>query len=386
MKITNIKLDYIECPLPGVYHPTWGSGIAMNSTGMTVARIETDEGITGISAGTANGWENVVGVETFITRQLVGQDPLMIERLRPIINNAKLRMGWPYFIEAALWDIAGKKAGLPVYKLWGGYANKLPVYASTGEILPLKERMAYVQVCIDHGFSAVKLRMHDPDIEKDLSDIREIVKTFGGKIRFMVDANQADHLPGADDIHCAWDAYTALSVARALEELNILWLEEPLARFDLDGLAMVARKTHIPLAGGEKNTGLNEFLDLARREGYHILQGDSVFSGGMFEMRKAAALAEAYHKLFIPHTWSNPCGLFANLQVAASLPNCPWFELPFEPPAYSVEMYKDVFEDGIHVENGFIHLPEQPGLGFTFKEGFIEANKVPFNQERCGIR
>jgi L-alanine-DL-glutamate epimerase-like enolase superfamily enzyme len=71
--------------------------------------------------------------------------------------------------------------------------------------------------------------MHDPDIEKDLSDIREIVKTYGGQIRFMVDANQADHLPGADDIHCAWDAYTALRVARALEELNMLWLEEPLA-------------------------------------------------------------------------------------------------------------------------------------------------------------
>jgi D-arabinonate dehydratase len=149
---------------------------------------------------------------------------------------------------------------------------------------------------------------------------------------------------------------------------------------------MVARKTHIPLAGGEKNTRLKEFLELARGEGYHILQGDSVFSGGMFEMRKAAALAGAYHKLFIPHTWSNPCGLFANLQVAASLPNCPWFELPFEPPAYTVDMYKNVFEGGIRVENGFIHVPEQPGLGFTFKEGFIEANKVPFNKERCGIR
>lgn len=378
MKITDVLVDYVICPLPGVYHPTWGSGIAMDSVGMTVVQIVTDEGLTGISAGTANGFENVVGVNTFIKNQLIGLDPLMIERIRPIITNAKLRMGWPYMVEAALWDLAGKYCGLPVYRMWGGYADKMRIYASAGEILPLEKRMEYVESCIKLGISGVKLRMHDPVPEKDLEDIKVLTAKYSGRISFMVDANQADHLPGSSDINDSWDTYTALRVARELEKLNVLWLEEPLARFNYEGLAMIARKVDIPLAGGEKNTGLEEFKELASREGYHILQGDSVFSEGMFQMRKAAVLAEAFNKLFIPHTWSNPCGLMANMQVAASLPNCPWFELPFEPPAYTIEMYNNVFKEGLKIENGFIHLPDKPGLGFEFRDGFLENNKVPF--------
>ena len=385
MRITDVIAEYVKCPLPGVYHPTWGAGLAEDTVGMTVVRITTDEGLEGISAGTASGWENVVGINTFIRHQLIGRDPLMIEQLRPIISNAKLRMGWPWMVEAALWDLAGKACGLPVYKMWGGYTSKMRLYASTGEIKDREARMAYVQACIDAGFQAVKLRMHSENPEDDLEDIRAINARFGDRIRFMADANQADHLPGSVDINCAWDTYTALHVARELEKLNFLWLEEPVARFNYEGLEMIARKCDIPLAGGEKNTGLNEFKDLAMRTGYHILQGDATFCEGMFEMRKAAVLAEAFNKLFIPHTWSTPCGLFANMQIAASLPNCPWFELPFEPPAFTLDMYDGIFKEGLHIEDGYIYLPERPGLGYEFRDGFLEEHKVPFTKAGIGL-
>lgn len=385
MKITDVCVDYVKCPYPAPFHPTWGSGMALDSVGMTVVQIKTDEGVTGISAGTGDSFENVVSINTFIKRQLIGKDPLMIERIRPIITNAKLRMGWPWMVETALWDLAGKYCGLPVNKMWGGYSKELKIYASTGELLSLEDRIKYVQTCVDLGFKAVKLRMHDTVVERDLEAIKEIAKRFSGKISFMVDANQADHLPGANDIDSSWDTYTALKVARTLEELNFLWLEEPVARYNYDGLAMIARKVDIPLAGGEKNEGLNEFRDLAEKEGYHILQGDCVFSDGMFQLRKAAAIAEAYNKLFIPHTWSNPVGFMANLQLAASLPNCPWFEVPFEPPAYTLDMYKDVFINPPVIQNGIIKVPEGPGLGFEFVEGFIENNKVEFDPKACGI-
>lgn len=385
MKITDVKADYVKCPLGGEFHPTWGSGLATTTVGMTVVRIETDEGVTGVCAGTANGFENVVGVHTFLRGQLIGKDPLMIERLRPIITNAKLRMGWPWMVEAALWDLAGKSCGLPVYKMWGGYQTKIRLYASTGEIRPYEERRAYVKTCIEAGFTAVKLRMHKPNVDEDLEEIRALAREFGGQVRFMVDANQADHLPGASDIDSSWDTYTALHVARELEKLNFLWLEEPLARFNYEGLAAIARKTDIPLAGGEKNIGLNEFRDLAANTGYHILQGDCIFSEGMFQLRKAAALAEAYHKQFIPHTWSNPCGLMANLQLAASLPNCPWFEMPFEPPAYTRETYDLAFTRPLQIQDGTITVPDAPGLGFTLKEDFIEQYRVPFTKEAIGL-
>ena len=385
MKITNVLADYVRCPLQGTFHPTWGTGLSMDYVGMTVVRIETDEGVTGIAAGTANSWENVVGINVFLREQLIGQDPLMIERLRPLISNAKLRMGWPWMVEAALWDLAGKYCGMPVYRMWGGFSNQMRIYASTGEIHSLEERRAYVETCIRRGFQAVKLRMHSPRPQDDLEVIRQLVADYGNQISFMVDANQADHLPGASDIHTAWDTYTALYVARELEKLGILWLEEPLARFNYEGLELIARKVNIPLAGGEKNTGLNEFRTLAERTGYHILQGDCIFSEGMFQMRKAAALAEAYHKLFIPHTWSNPCGLYANIQIAASLPNCPWLELPFEPPAYTEALYSTIFEEGLQIQNGWLTVPDRPGLGFTLREGFLEQYRVPFQKEAIGI-
>lgn len=377
MKITNVTADLVKCPLPAPFRPTWGSGLQFNSVKMTIVQIETDAGFTGIGAGPATGWENVVGIHTFLKKQLLGKDPFMIERLRPAISNAKLRMGWPWMVEAALWDIVGKACGQPVYRLWGGFANEIPVYASTGELCSLEKRIDYVQHCIDQGIQAVKLRMHDPHPENDLETIREIRKAFGSRITLMVDANQADHLPGASDIHYSWDLPVALKVARALEALDVAWLEEPLARYNYEGLAALARKVDIPIAGGEKNSGLSEFKLLAEREGYHILQGDCVFSEGIFQLRKAAALAEAHHKQFIPHSWSNPIGLMTNLQLAASLPNCPWFELPYEPPSWNLDIYNLIFEDGLTLRDGRIVVPDRPGLGFKLREGFLEQNRVP---------
>ena len=385
MKIINVRAKYIKCPLPGLFHPTWGEGIVLSNVGMTLVEIDTDEGITGVAAGTADGWENVVGINTFIKNQLLGKDPLMIERLRPIISNAKLRMGWPWMVEAALWDLAGKYCNMPVYRMWGGYSNKIRLYASTGEIQSLEQRKQYVENCIKLGLSGVKLRMHRNNPYEDLEEIKDLSQKYGRQISFMVDANQADHLPGAADINYSWDTYTALHVARELEKIGVLWLEEPLARFNYEGLEFLARKVDIPLAGGEKNTGLNEFRNLAERVGYHIIQGDSIFSEGMFEMRKAAAIAEAYNKLFIPHTWSNPCGLFANMQVAASLPNCPWFELPFEPPAYTLEMYNSIFKEGLDIDDGYLLIPDRPGLGFEFQDGYIAKNSVDFDKSQIGI-
>ncbi|KIL38615.1 hypothetical protein SD70_25325 [Gordoniibacillus kamchatkensis] len=386
MRITDVKVDLVKCPLPAPFYPTWGSGLQVDAVKMTIVQIVSDEGIVGIGAGPATGWENVVGIHTFLRKQLIGRDPFMIERIRPAISNAKLRMGWPWMVEAALWDLAGKACGQPVYRLWGGFAEKIPVYASTGELCSLEKRLQYVQHCLDRGIKAVKLRMHDPHPENDLEVIREIRKAFGSGITLMVDANQADHLPGASDMAASWDLPVALRVARALEALDVAWLEEPLARHNYDGLTALARKVDIPIAGGEKNTGLEEFRILAEREGYHILQGDCVFSEGMFQLRKAAALAEAHHKQFIPHTWSNPIGLMTNLQLAASLPNCPWFELPYEPPAWNLDIYNVIFAEGLTLEEGAIVVPERPGLGFTLREGFLETYRVPYDAEQWTVR
>ena len=136
--------------------------------------------------------------------------------------------------------------------------------------------------------------------------------------------------------------------------MGVLWLEEPLARFDTAGLQKLCSELDMMVAGGEKNQMMHEFKMLIDENCYDILQGDASFSEGMFQLRKIAALAEGAHKLFIPHTWCNGISLYANLQLAASLPNCPWFEYPYEEPGWGHEASHILFKNPFKFENGYV--------------------------------
>ena len=149
----------------------------------------------------------------------------------------------------------------------------------------------------------------------------------------MVDANQAGIEPGHGG-HQRWGFRRALEVARELERLGVVWLEEPLDRYDYDGLARLRdRLDTLKIAGGEDNHGLHEFKLLIDRGCFDILQPDALLSEGIFQLRKVAAMAEAANLEVAPHTWGNGIGLLANLHLAASSPNCAWLEFPHDPPS-----------------------------------------------------
>src|SRR5262249_12681340 len=134
--------------------------------------------------------------------------------------------------------------------------------------------------------------------------------------------------------HQRWGFQRALSVARELESLGVLWLEEPLPRHDYDNLTRLReRLTRIKLAGGEDNHGIHEFKLLIDRGCYHTIQPDGLLSEGIFHLRKVAAMTEVAHLEFVPHTWGNGIGLLANLHLAASIPECPFLEFPHDPPS-----------------------------------------------------
>jgi len=372
LKINQIECSLLEYPLPAPLRPSWAPGRVFTTTNCTLLRVHTDEGISGIGAGPEVG---MLGIHTFadlVAPYILGKDPFMVEQISPYLRNAVRDGSYPWAFEMALWDIIGKASQQPVYRLWGGFQQRIPAYASLAEVPSREEQVERIHQLRSVGMKAFKLRLRRPNIKDDIALVEHVRSVFADQIDLMVDANQANVMPSPNPIG-AWTYNEALTVARAMQELDVLWLEEPLPRYNYQQLAQLADAVDIPIAGGELNIGLHEYKTLIDMNCYDIIQADASFSEGIFQLRKVAALAEMSFKKFIPHTWSNGIGLAANLQLAASLPNCPWFEFPVDPPGWTIEARDFMLKKPFQVdEDGSISLTELPGLGLELDELAIQ--------------
>lgn len=377
MRITRVRTRVVEVPLDGEFRPAWMRGEAQSSVITTLVEVDTDEGITGIGAADA-GIEVAIAIERFVAPHLVGQDPTQVERLTRVLQDAEIMAPPVYCVELPLWDIIGKAAGLPVYKLWGGHKNRVRAYCSTGELRSPERRAEDAWALADEGFGGIKLRFHSADPREDLAVAAAVREAVGDSVEMMIDANQAGVLPGLGG-HERWDFQQALGVARELEQLGALWLEEPLPRHDYDGLARLRdRLDTLALAGGECNHGLHEFKLLIDRGCYDILQPDVLISEGAFQLWKVSALAEAAHLRVVPHTWTNGVGLVANLHLAAAIPTCDWLEFPHDPDSgWTAEAGNRMLVDPPSIdEAGYVKVPDRPGFGFELDEELLEHYTV----------
>jgi D-galactarolactone cycloisomerase len=377
MKITGVKSRVVDMPLAADFRPAWARGRVQTSIVLVVIEVHTDAGITGIGAAHA-GAEAAAAIERFVAPYFIGQDPTRIELLATVLRDAEI-LGPPlYCMEVPLWDIVGKLAGLPVHKFWGGFSDSVTAYCATAEVRSSERRVEDVQRMIAEGYRAVKLRFHNVDPRDDLKVVESIRSTVGDRIAIMVDANQAGVEPGFGG-HRSWGFQRAFEVARELERLNVLWLEEPLSRHDYDGLARLRdRLCTLKIAGGEDNHGLHEFKLLLDRGCYDILQPDVLLSEGIFQVRKISALAEAANLEVAPHTWGNGIGLLANLHLAVSIPNCPYFEFPHDPPSgFTLAARDQMLREPLTIDaNGQLRAPDRPGFGFILDEEQIEHYTV----------
>ncbi len=250
MKITRVRSRVVEMPLPAEFRPAWARGRLQTTMVLVVIEVETDAGITGIGAAHA-GAEAAIAIERFVAPYFIGEDPTRIVHLAEVLRDAEI-LGPPvYCMEIPLWDIVGKLAGLPVYKLWGGYSDRVAAYCATAEIRTPERRVEDVERMLEEGFRAVKLRFHSPDPRDDVKVVEAIRAAVGDRIAIMVDANQAGVEPGVSG-HSRWGFQRALAVARELERLGVLWLEEPLPRHDYDGLARLRDKLDTLEARGRR--------------------------------------------------------------------------------------------------------------------------------------
>ncbi len=377
MRITGIRSRLVELPLDAPFRPAWGRGRVQSALVLVVFEVTTDDGLVGFGAA-HGGLESMVAIDRFVTPHLLGQDPTDIERLAVIIRDAEILGPPPYCMEIPLWDLLGKAAGLPVFRLWGGAGGRVRAYCSTGELRSAQERADDVARLADEGYTAVKLRFHHDDPRDDLAVAEAVRAKVGDAVELMVDANQAGADPGVAG-HRVWDFRTALRVARALEDLGATWLEEPLPRYDYAGLARLRdRLDTLKLAGGEDNHGLHEFQQLLERGCFDVLQPDAVKSETASAIRHLAAFAALRGVDVVPHTWGNGLGMLVHLHLAASLTNCGLLEFPHDPPSGLTAAARDsMLVTPLTIDaDGTVAVPERPGFGVDLDEDRVAAHTV----------
>jgi L-alanine-DL-glutamate epimerase-like enolase superfamily enzyme len=370
MRITRLRTRQVDLPLPAPFHPAWAPGRVETKIRVAYLRIETDAGVYGVAGHEFFGAEEQCVQR--VASSLVGEDPLRIEQ-----HAGTLRSLWPYFgsavwfVEIALWDILGKVAGLPIYRLMGNVSDTIPVYASTGQNRTPAERAEDARRLQQEGFRAVKLRIHNDTLAQDLQQVEAVRKAVGDGMAILVDANQADvhdaPLPGP-----RWDYHRALETARGLADFGVEWLEEPLPRHNYEALARLRAASPVRLAGGENNQQLHDLQRLLESGCYDILQPDVTLCEGMLRLRAFATMAHAASLPVTPHSWGDPLGMVANLHLAAAIPNTTYFEFPHDPPAFPASAYQQTLKKPLAVHDGMVQVPQGPGLGVELQDWIFD--------------
>lgn len=375
MKIVGMNCHAIELPFSKEFRMAHSSK-PWSSFQEYLVEIFTDEGITGIGAcwfyQFLPNWNRYLeeSVRPFLLEEIV--DPCSIEefvtqfRVKPFGIHISPR---PSCVELALWDIVGKKANLPIYKLLGGTEDKIKAYASVLEPYPLltvQEWVKFVKGIYSEGFKAIKLHIGAQwdDPQNILDVVMAIRDEIGNTIEIMVDVMQA-WLPRP------YDFPTAIKLARGLEKYGVLWLEEPLPHFNNPELsARLCRAVDIEIAGGGAMFGWPSYKTLLEKGALDIVQPDVQFAGGISEVQRVAFLAEVYGRRCIPHFFGAGIALAATLH-ACSLINSPYIEYPYHPPYITPEVRDVMLEKPIRIdENGYVEVPQEPGLGIRLKDSW----------------
>ncbi len=367
MRVTSLEATWLSKPLKERF---WMSlapiGGYQPRARRLILKIHTDAGITGYGEGGGGADLLKRGFQELI----IGEDPFMVERIwekmfKTTVSRESVIKGWgkePTLslmaaIDAGLWDIMAKAAGLPLYKLLGGYRNEIPVYVTGGyyrEGKGIKELVEEIEGYVSQGFNAVKLKIGGASVGGDIERVRAVRKAVGDKVKIMLDVNQA------------WDIPTAIEASNKLYDLDILWLEEPLQWYDdVQALVRLKKNTRIPLASGEHEITRFGARTLMETGAIDFMQFDCHKSAGITEWKKIAGMASMYHIWMAPHHEPQLHG-----HLLASVPNgyiLESFANPDRDP-----FWFEIYSRKPKIENSILTLSDEPGIGVEFDPKAIE--------------
>ena len=346
------------------------------------ARVSTDEGTYGVGEGTLNYFGRTVEAAIHeLSPLIVGMDPFQVEMISQKLirdvysEGAQIHMCAVSAIEIALWDIIGKATNQPIYNLWGGRCHeKLRAYANgwyRGPRTP-ESFAEKAKIVAGRGYTALKFdpfgsnwRML-PRNEFDLSlDIITAVRdAVGAKVDLLIEG------------HCRFNVATAVEFAMAMHHLRPAWFEEPVPHTNTMAMVEVARRSPVPIATGESLSSKQQFADLLQHNAVSILQPEPLNLGGLFATRKIADMVDAHYGVIAPHSAQGPICSAACVQLNASLPNFFIHEIFDE---FNEPWEKHIVTHPVEVVDGYIKVPETPGLGTDLN--LEEIAKHPYQQE-----
>lgn len=337
---------------------------AINSVGCVLVETRSDDDIVGqsyvftINADRLNAFDEMIrGLAEFA---LIGADPHDTEgiwhRLWGEINptgHKGVTISAMSALDVACWDLVGRSHGLALHKMWGACRSHVPTYASSGLWLSqsVDELAAEASSFVSQGFTAMKIRIGNDRAADDVERVRAVRDAVGDEVDLLVDANQK------------FSAKEAIRLARALEEFNLVWFEEPVAAYDLTGHARVRDAIDIPVASGETEYtrfGMQSMLDAGAAD---ILMPDLQRIGGYSEFRKASATASAQNTPVSSHFFTE-----YSLCLAGSAQNCI--------SAEHISWFAPLFNESMDLVDGCLTIPDRPGHGFTFDEGAVEHFEI----------
>jgi L-alanine-DL-glutamate epimerase-like enolase superfamily enzyme len=363
VKITDIKLhvlaretEALVTSLDGLFEDAGPAGKIQYS----LVRILTDAEIEGhyiVWSEVATGRPHALAeVLRHFKPHLIGQDPLDRERIWQTLGAFWYGQKGPAFaaVDIALWDIAGKAASMPIYKLLGGYRDKVRAYAS-GNVQHRQDEVVRIGVEMkERGFTALKL--HPIPIE------------LCGRLREEV----GDEVDLIYDAVFAHTRHEAIKVGRELERLNYFWYEAPLPPDDVDGYAFLAQRLDIPLT--VELLHKQQYAEFVRRQACSYLRTLSGIQGGITEMLKVAHLCESFGMNFEPHAYGGTMYQVANLHVILAVKNCALFEFPIHHG--QIGCWDVGTKDVIRIdEEGYVHGPTKPGLGIDIDWEQVERGQ-----------
>jgi L-alanine-DL-glutamate epimerase-like enolase superfamily enzyme len=347
MKITDVRLT------DTYYVPVRAQADSINTSARTGAynfcQVFTDEGVTGMGFSRASGL-NKMFIEESLKPYIVGEDPMNNERIWSkmywaLLGNGRRGQAINAIsqVDIAIWDLKGKITGQPIQKLLGGYRDSVPAYGSGINLnLSNDELVKEMSDFIKAGFKAVKMKIGQKDTKADMERVRLVRQAIGPDADLCLDVNNS------------WSINTAIEMAKRLEEYDIYWLEEPILADEFANLARLARETKIPIAIGENHYTKWEFKELIQQGAVGVVQADLGKCGGVTEMLKIAAMADAYGLPMAPHFTE-----FTDVPVIASLPNgliCEYVQV-------MSEALSQLFINPFKPMNGYITPLNKSGFG-----------------------
>jgi len=348
-----------------------------------LVKVETDEGITGIGEAYHGAGVHQIAVDPRLTKSLIGKDPRNVDRLFRDMMSSMSASGYYQGavmsaisgIESALWDVTGQALGVPIWQLLGGkFRDRIRIYndCHAGDDETPESYVKTAREVEARGFTAIKFDIDPLPSRRDpynraisLNDVAHYVDVVTA-VREALEPNT----DLAIDAHWFYSPVDILKVAHAFEDLDLLWLEDPIPPENVEAMARVTASTRTPICTGENFYTRYGFRELVEKQAADIISPDLAKAGGLLEGRRISDLADMYYIPVAPHNIGSPVETVATCHVMAAVPNF----LALEFHHLDLQIWDDLVDGPPLIKDGYIDVPDGPGLGMTLNEDTVRRD------------